>query len=48
MLLYLGYISGSPGNHKCLQNVACHQPKIAAEYANAGKLLLKTMNSVPK
>lgn len=48
MLLYLGYLSGSPGNRKCMQNIACQRPKLSADYVQAGKILLKTVHSIPK
>ncbi|XP_060531547.1 uncharacterized protein LOC132705131 [Cylas formicarius] len=41
VLLFLSYLTGSPGNNGCLQNVACQQPQQARKYVNAGDLLLK-------
>lgn len=48
VLLYLGYLSGSPGNYQCLQNVACHSPQQAIQYAKAGGLLVKAAKIIPK
>ncbi|XP_065158855.1 uncharacterized protein [Atheta coriaria] len=41
ILMYLSYLTGSPGNNACLQNVACRQPNQASRYTTAGEMLLK-------
>ncbi|XP_066259888.1 uncharacterized protein [Euwallacea similis] len=41
VLMFLSYLTGSPGDNGCLQNIACHQPKQAKKYVNAGDVLLK-------
>ncbi|KAH1026635.1 hypothetical protein HUJ05_000269 [Dendroctonus ponderosae] len=41
VLMFLSYLTGSPGDNGCLQNIACHQPVQAKKYVNAGDVLLK-------
>ncbi|XP_044254731.1 uncharacterized protein LOC123005157 [Tribolium madens] len=41
VLLFLSYLTGSPGDNGCLQNVACQQPQQAKKYVSAGDMLLK-------
>lgn len=48
ILLYLGYLSGAPGKHQCLQNVACNRPQLASQYFKAGGLLLKAARLMPR
>ncbi|KAF2900114.1 hypothetical protein ILUMI_06074 [Ignelater luminosus] len=46
ILLFLGYLTGSPGSNGCLQNVACQQPQQARKYAAAGDMLLRTAKTL--
>ncbi|RZC38362.1 hypothetical protein BDFB_009121 [Asbolus verrucosus] len=41
ILLFLSYLTGSPGDNGCLQNVSCRQPQQAKRYVAAGDVLLK-------
>ncbi|KAL1506035.1 hypothetical protein ABEB36_005470 [Hypothenemus hampei] len=41
ILMFLSYLTGTPGNNGCLQNISCHQPEQAKKYVNAGDVLLK-------
>ncbi|XP_030763661.1 uncharacterized protein LOC115888180 [Sitophilus oryzae] len=42
VLMFLSYLTGSPGDNGCLQSIACQQPYQAKKYVNAGDVLLKT------
>ncbi|XP_017775609.1 PREDICTED: uncharacterized protein LOC108561964 [Nicrophorus vespilloides] len=46
ILMYLSYLTGSPGNNGCLQNIACRQPHQAKRYTAAGEMLLKASKMV--
>ncbi|XP_049825695.1 uncharacterized protein LOC109595031 [Aethina tumida] len=41
ILLFLGYLSGRPGENGCLQKISCKQPEQAKRYVAAGDMLIK-------
>lgn len=45
-LMYLSYLTGSPGDNGCLQNIACQKPEEAKRYLLAGDVILKTARTM--